>query len=145
MASTEISAGQAPAVEQAAIAVTPHPMRWVIASILFLAVISAFFDRISIAVLFTNVSFQNDMGIGYNPTLLGLLMTSFVFAYGASGLFLSFVGDIYGPRRSLAVGAALWGGAMMLMGSAAGFTSMLVYRILLGVAEGPNSLSPIRS
>ena len=86
MASTEVSADHAPAAGQAAAAVTrSHPMRWVIASVLFLAVISAFFDRISIAVLFTNVAFQNDMGIGYNPTLLGLLMTSFVFAYGASG------------------------------------------------------------
>jgi sugar phosphate permease len=77
------------------------------------------------------------MGIGYNPTLLGLLMTSFVFAYGASGLLLSFVGDIYGPRRGLAAGAALWGFAMALMGSAAGFSSMLIYRVVLGVAEGP--------
>jgi len=114
-----------------------HPMRWVIAFILFLAVISAFFDRISIAVLFTNTDFQNDMGIGYNPTLLGLLMTSFIFAYGLSGLFLSFIGDIYGPRRSLAVGAALWGVAMTLMGAAGSFTSMLIYRAALGIAEGP--------
>jgi sugar phosphate permease len=105
--------------------------------VLFLAVISAFFDRISIAVLFTNVSFQNDMGIGYNPALLGLLMTSFVFAYGLSGLFLSFVGDLYGPRRGLAWGSALWGVSMLLMGSAGSFASMLVYRIILGITEGP--------
>jgi sugar phosphate permease len=111
--------------------------RWAVASVLFLAVISAFFDRISVAVLFTNTSFQNDMGIGFNPTLLGLLMTSFLFAYGASGLLLSFVGDIWGPRRSLAIGATLWGGAMVLMGLAGGFISMLFYRVLLGVAEGP--------
>lgn len=120
-----------------AAAARPSPMRWGVAFVLFLAVISAFFDRISVAVLFTNVTFQNDMGIGFDPTRLGLLMTSFVFAYGVSGLFLSFVGDIYGPRRCLAVGAGLWGGAMILMGSAGGYTSMLFYRILLGVAEGP--------
>ncbi len=47
--------------------------------------LSAFFDRISVAVLFTNTDFQNAMGTGFNPTLLGLLMTSFVFAYGCSG------------------------------------------------------------
>jgi len=115
----------------------PSPMRWAVALILFLAVISAFFDRISIAVLFTNVTFQNDMGIGFDPTKLGLLMTSFVFAYGVSGLFLSFIGDIYGPRRILAIGAGLWGGAMLLMGSAGSYTSMLFYRVLLGIAEGP--------
>ncbi len=118
-------------------AAKPHRMRWVIALVLFLAVISAFFDRISIAVLFTNVSFQNDMGIGYNPALLGLLMTSFVFAYGLSGLFLSFIGDIYGPKRGLAWGASLWGISMLFMGSAGSFASMLVYRTALGIAEGP--------
>jgi sugar phosphate permease len=115
----------------------PSPMRWAVAFVLFLAVISAFFDRISIAVLFTNVTFQNDMGIGFDPTRLGLLMTSFVFAYGVSGLFLSFIGDIYGPRRSLAIGAGVWGGAMLLMGSAGTYASMLFYRVLLGITEGP--------
>lgn len=116
---------------------TASPVRWVIASVLFLAVISAFFDRISVAVLFTNKSFQSDMGTGFDPTLLGLLMTSFLLAYGLSGLLLSFVGDLFGPRRCLAAGAALWGVAMMLMGMAGGFTSMMAYRMLLGVAEGP--------
>ena len=111
--------------------------RWIIAFILFLAVLSAFFDRISVAVLFTNTDFQNAMGTGFNPTLLGLLMTSFVFAYGCSGLLLSFVGDLYGLRRSLAVGTAFWCVFMALMAGAGSFTTMLSLRILLGIAEGP--------
>src|SRR5580658_6233256 len=111
--------------------------RWIIAFILFLAVLSAFFDRISVAVLFTNTDFQNAMGTGFNPTLLGLLMTSFVFAYGCSGLLLSFVGDLYGLRRSLAIGTAFWGVFMALMAGAGSFTTMLSLRILLGIAEGP--------
>lgn len=117
--------------------INAHPIRWAIACILFLAVISSFFDRISIAVLFTNAGFRHDMGIGFNPTILGWLMTSFVFAYGLSSLLLSFVGDIYGPKRSLTVSACLWGVAMALMGTAGNFTSMLIYRAALGVAEGP--------
>jgi sugar phosphate permease len=111
--------------------------RWVIAFILFLAVLSAFFDRISVAVLFTNTDFQNAMGTGFNPTLLGLLMTSFVFAYGCSGVLLSFVGDVYGLRRSLAIGTACWGVFMTLMAGSGSFTTMLAFRILLGIAEGP--------
>jgi sugar phosphate permease len=138
MASTEMTAvPEVPASPQAETGVKASRLRWLVAFVLFLAVISAFFDRISVAVLFTNTTFQNDMGTGFNPTLLGLLMTSFLFAYGLSGVLLSFVGDLFGPRRCLAVGAALWGCAMMLMGSAGGFTSMMVYRVLLGVAEGP--------
>jgi sugar phosphate permease len=138
MASTDLSAvPEVPAGAPAQTIAVANPMRWAVAFVLFLAVISAFFDRISVAVLFTNTAFQNDMGTGFNPTLLGLLMTSFLFAYGLSGLLLSFVGDLFGPRRSLAVGAAFWGVAMTLMGGAGGFTSMLTYRVLLGIAEGP--------
>ena len=111
--------------------------RWLVAGILLLVVIAGFFDRISIAVLFTNKDFNAAMGTGFSPPLLGLLMTSFLFAYGASGTLLSFVGDIYGPRRSLAVGAGLWGLFMALMGGASSYGLMLFYRVLLGIAEGP--------
>ena len=111
--------------------------RWLVAGVLLLVVIAGFFDRISIAVLFTNSEFNQAIGIGFNPPMLGLLMTSFLLAYGVSGVLLSFIGDIYGPRRSLAVGATLWGVFMVLIGAASSFTSMIVYRVLLGLAEGP--------
>ncbi|WP_213767488.1 MFS transporter [Caballeronia sp. dw_19] len=111
--------------------------RWLIAGVLFLAVISAFFDRISVAILFTDTAFQNAMGHGYNPARLGLLMTAFVFAYGVSGLLLSFAGDMFGPKRAMAAGAAVWGISMALMGATNSFSAMLMFRLLLGIAEGP--------
>ncbi|MDQ7978847.1 MFS transporter [Paraburkholderia sp. SARCC-3016] len=111
--------------------------RWLIAGVLFLAVISAFFDRISVAILFTDPSFQNAMGHGFNPARLGLLMTVFVFAYGVSGVLLSFTGDVFGPKWSIAAGAVVWGVSMALMGVTSSFTAMLCYRALLGIAEGP--------
>ncbi len=115
----------------------PHPLRWIVATVLFVSVISAFFDRISIAVLFTNPPFQSAMGTGFNPARLGLLMTVFLFAYGASGLLLSFIGDVWGPKKSLAATAGLWGGFMLLMATTSSFGAMLWYRFFLGTAEGP--------
>jgi sugar phosphate permease len=133
-----ISSAAAPPVSApASVGGTASPLRWIVALILFLAVLSAFFDRISVAVLFTNKEFQDALGTGFNPTLLGLLMTAFVFAYGCSGVFLSFVGDLFGLRRSLAIGTAFWGIFMTLMAGAGSFTQMLSMRVLLGVAEGP--------
>jgi sugar phosphate permease len=111
--------------------------RWLIGAVLFLAVLSAFFDRISIAILFTDQSFQNTMGHGFDAARLGLLMTVFVFAYGVSGILLGFTGDLFGPKRSLAAGAVLWGISMLLMGLTSSFGAMLFYRALLGIAEGP--------
>jgi sugar phosphate permease len=112
-------------------------LRWFIAGVLLLTVLAGFFDRISVAVLFSDKSFQDAMGTGFNPTLLGLLMTSFLVAYGVSGVALGWLVDFYGPRRMLSIGLVCWGGFMALMGAAAGFVSMIIYRALLGVAEGP--------
>jgi len=75
--------------------------RWLVAAVLLAVVIAGFFDRISIAVLFTNKDFNDTIGAGFDPPTLGLLMSSFLFAYGISGVLFSWVGDIYGPRRSL--------------------------------------------
>jgi sugar phosphate permease len=108
-----------------------------VAGILFLTVIAGFFDRISIAVLFTNTDFQNAMGTGFDPTRLGLLMTSFLIAYGLSNVLLSALVDLFGPSRTLNVSVILWGGLMVLMGGAGSFTMMITLRALLGLAEGP--------
>lgn len=116
---------------------TQPRMRWVIAIILCASIIAAFFDRISIAVLFENKTFQSVMGTGDNRALLGLLMTVFVFAYGFSSVFLSFLGDIFGPRRCLAITTTLWGVFMGLMGTTSSYAMMLVYRVCLGLTEGP--------
>src|SRR3569623_284658 len=125
-------------ISEAPSAVSPAAKRrWLVAGVLLLVVIAGFFDRISIAVLFTNADFNQAIGIGFNPPMRGLLMTSFLLAYGVAGIFLSFIGDIYGPRRSLAVGATLWGVFMVLIGAASSFTAMIVYRVLLGLSEGP--------
>lgn len=124
-------------VEAAGLSRPVTARRWLVAGVLLFVVIAGFFDRISIAVLFTNKDFNAAMGTGFSPPLLGLLMTSFLFAYGASGALLSFVGDIYGPRRSLAVGAGLWGLFMALIGGTSSYGLMLFYRALLGIAEGP--------
>jgi MFS family permease len=102
-----------------------------------LTVLAGFFDRISVAVLFSDKNFQDAMGTGFDPTLVGLLMTSFLIAYGASGVALGWMVDVYGPRRMLSIGVLCWGGFMALMGTAGGFVSMMMYRVMLGIAEGP--------
>ena len=40
--------------------------RWMVSFLLLLAVTTAFFDRINVAVLFTNKEFQSDIGVS-NP------------------------------------------------------------------------------
>ncbi len=74
---------------------------WVPAFVLMVCVVLAFFDKISIAVLFSDPHFQSSMGIAEDKAKLGWLMTSFLLAYGFSSVFLSFLGDIFNPKKML--------------------------------------------
>ena len=111
--------------------------RWLVALILMALVITGYFDRISVAVLFNNKDFQTALGIGFNPALLGMLMTAFFLVYGISSFFLSYTGDRFGPRRMLIGCSVIWGALMLVMGSVGSYGAMLVSRVLLGIAEGP--------
>ncbi len=111
--------------------------RWVMVVVLLVAVTAAFFDRINIAVLFTNADFKHAIGVSNNPAMLGLLMTGFVVAYGVSALILSVSSDLFGPRRTLSVIALLLGVIMAIMGGAASYAMMLTGRVLIGLTEGP--------
>ncbi len=113
------------------------PWRWVVAGVLLLAIVTGFFDRISVAVLFTDKSFNATLGTAFKPAVLGLLMSAFLLAYALSAIFLSFIGDLLGPRRSLGAAAVFWGVIMMLMGACSSYGVMLFYRIVLGLSEGP--------
>ena len=110
---------------------------WTPAVILMICVVLAFFDKISIAVLFSDQTFLDVMGIGHDKAKLGWLMTSFLLAYGFSSMFLSFLGDIFCPKKMLMWSVASWGLLMLIMGFTTDFTTLVVLRVLLGLAEGP--------
>ncbi|WP_417211790.1 MFS transporter [Acinetobacter venetianus] len=110
---------------------------WVPAFVLMVCVVLAFFDKISIAVLFADPHFQGAMGIADDKAKLGWLMTSFLLAYGFSSVFLSFLGDIFNPKKMLFWSVASWGVLMFCMGFTTHYEGMLVLRVLLGLAEGP--------
>jgi sugar phosphate permease len=111
--------------------------RWIVAATLSCIVMVGFFDRISIAVLFSNQEFGAAMGTGFNPVLMGMLMTAFLVPYALSALLLSFTGDLFPPRRLLVAAISLWGILMLIMGTVSSYAVMLGCRMLLGVAEGP--------
>jgi sugar phosphate permease len=104
--------------------------------VLLVAITTAFFDRINVAVLFTNAQFHADIGVS-DPARMGLLMTAFVLPYGISAMLFSIFGDYFGPRRTLSGIAAVLAGTMALMGSLSSYPLMLAGRVLIGLTEGP--------
>ncbi|WP_426817514.1 MFS transporter [Winslowiella sp. 2C04] len=113
------------------------PVRWSIPLTLFACVLLAFFDKISIAALFSDTHFQQAMGIGFDTTRLGLLMSAFLLSYGFSSVLLSGLGDRVNPVRLLTGMMLLWSLLMLAMGFTHSYSGMMTLRILLGIAEGP--------
>jgi len=110
--------------------------RWAISLMLLLAVTTAFFDRINIAVLFTNDQFHADIGVS-DPARMGLLMTAFVLPYGISAVLFSIAGDYFGPRRTLSGIAAILAATMAVMGALSSYPLLLLGRVTIGITEGP--------
>lgn len=110
---------------------------WMPATVLMFCVVLAFFDKISIAVLFSDPSFQEAMGATESRSRLGWLMTSFLLSYGFSSVFLSFLGDVFSPKKLIFWSVLSWGVLMIIMGFTTSYKWMLINRVLLGIAEGP--------
>ncbi|HEI8868164.1 MFS transporter [Serratia sp. AKBS12] len=115
----------------------PQRVRWSVPMALFACVLLAFFDKISIAALFSDSAFQQALGISFDPTRLGLLMSAFLFSYGFSSMLLSGIGDRLNPTKVLVGMMIVWGVLMVLMGLTRSYHTMMTLRILLGIAEGP--------
>ncbi len=69
-------------------------------------------------------------------TQIGLVFSAFAYPYLLFQIIGGWVGDRFGPRRTLAVCGIVWAGATILTGLATGFASMIAARLLLGLGEG---------
>ncbi|MDR3592493.1 MAG: MFS transporter [Negativicutes bacterium] len=113
----------------------PTRKRWNLVAILLLTLLVAYLDRVNVSVLVADPIFLSDMGIKGNPVAMGLLMTSFLLAYGVSNIFLSPLGDYLGPRKAMSLSIGLWGIALFGGGIAGTFALLIGARVLLGIGE----------
>jgi MFS family permease len=67
---------------------------------------------------------------------IGFVFSAFAYPYLVFQIIGGWVGDRFGPRRTLAVCAVIWAGATVMTGLAGGFVSLIVARLLLGLGEG---------
>lgn len=114
----------------------PSRQRFLLLAILFITLFVAYVDRVNISVIVASDAFLNDMGIKGQPVQIGLLMSSFLIAYGFSNVFLSAIGDYWGQRKSICAAVIIWILSMFIGGIAPTFAIMLISRVLLGIGEG---------
>ncbi|HLI82710.1 MAG TPA: MFS transporter [Bryobacteraceae bacterium] len=75
--------------------------------------------------------------LGLSNTQLGLVFSAFAIPYAVLQLAGGWIGDTFGPRLVLSVCCAVVALSTAFTGAAAGFASLFVLRIALGLGEGP--------
>jgi MFS family permease len=69
------------------------------------------------------------------PEAFGLVVSAFFWVYAPVQLFVGWLVDRFNVYRLMAGGVLLWAAGTVLTGFAAGFASLLLLRILLGIGE----------
>jgi sugar phosphate permease len=110
--------------------------RAILLMVLLTTIFVAYLDRSNMFVLVADDDFLAAMGLKGDPARIGLLASSFLLTYGIANVVLSPLGDYLGARRAMMLSITLWAAAMVAGGLAAGFVTMLVTRVVLGVGEG---------
>lgn len=110
--------------------------RYLIVLTLFIALSVAYMGRVIVSVLAANETFLTDLGINGQQVQIGMLMTSFLIAYGVGNFILSPLGDYLGPRKAISLAMLVCGISMLLGGIATAMSIIIVSRVLLGASNG---------
>lgn len=118
------------------VAQKPTRQRLYVLAILFISLSIIYLDRVNISIIAANAQFLQEMNLAGKPIYIGLLMTSFLIAYGISNVVLSPVGDLIGPRKAMLIAYVVISLSLLLGGLSGIFGFLLGTRILLGIGEG---------
>lgn len=106
----------------------------VLLSVLFLTFGFVFFDRLALSFLFPFLQKELDLSNSH----LGMLSSILALAWAASGALAGAWSDRTGRRKPLLVAAViLFSLCSALSGLVGGFLSLLLFRGIMGLAEGP--------
>ncbi len=119
-----------PALSQVARAST---VRWRIFAIIFLLTMVNLIDRVSLSIAMPTIAKEFSL----SPSMQGLILSSFFWAYALLQIPGGWMIDRFGPRRVITWSTGLWGTFQVLAGFATGGVSLLFARVALGAAEAP--------
>ena len=107
--------------------------RIIIMVLLFLCGMINYLDRSALSISASHITAE----FGLSAAQLGIIFSAFSFGYALFNVVGGFASDKFGPRDTLLVAAIVWSlfsGALIF---AVGFASILVIRVIFGMAEGP--------
>lgn len=107
--------------------------KWVIVFLLFLVYMINYLDRVALSI--TVPMIEKDLLL--NAEQFGIVFGSFFFGYAIFNFVGGLAVDRFGPKLVLGTAVGLWSIFCGLTSVATGFASLLVLRVLFGMAEGP--------
>ncbi|HAB24902.1 MAG TPA: MFS transporter, partial [Pantoea sp.] len=108
-------------------------LRWTIVLLLFLVYMINYLDRVALSLTLPLV--EKDLAI--NAEQFGMIFGSFFFGYALFNFVGGVATDRFGPKIVLGIAVGMWSLFCGMTALATGFWSMLILRVLFGMAEGP--------
>ncbi|MEI2263815.1 MFS transporter [Erwinia sp. CGal63] len=108
-------------------------LRWTIVLLLFLVYMINYLDRVALSL--TVPMIEKDLML--NAEQFGLIFGSFFFGYALFNFVGGLATDKFGPTLVLGIAVGMWSLFCGFTALATGFWSMLILRVLFGMAEGP--------
>ncbi|XVF88278.1 hypothetical protein PTKIN_Ptkin19aG0037200 [Pterospermum kingtungense] len=109
------------------------PQRYKLIGTTSLAFVICNMDKVNLSIAIIPMSHQ----FGWNPSVAGLVQSSFFWGYALSQLPGGWLAKIFGGRKVLEIGVLAWSLATALVPVLAGFMpGLLLSRVLVGIGEG---------
>ena len=107
--------------------------RYVIVLMLFFAAMLNYVDRMTLPVVAPLVAKE----LNFNPAEMGVIFSAFFMGYVAFCFIGGASADWLGVKRVYGLAMSVWSVFCGMTIFATGFTSLLVYRVIFGMGEGP--------
>src|SRR3982074_861223 len=107
----------------------------VVLGLLCLMYLITYVDRVNISTAADAIKRE----LALSNTQLGFLQSAFGYPYLIFQIFGGWIGDRFGPRRTLFLCGLIWATATILTGFSGGLVSLFVCRLLVGIARGARS------
>lgn len=113
---------------------TPHAptnVRWYVIAVTTLMSVLLYLDRFCVST--AEIYIKEDLGL--TDTQIGWIVSGFFWAYALAQVGTGWLADRFGARTMLTLYIVTWSLFTALLGAAAGFVSLLVLRLGIGVAQ----------
>jgi len=110
----------------------PFKATHVVLALLCVMYFITYVDRVNIGTAANSIKTE----FGLSNSQLGWIFSAFAYPYALFQVFGGWMGDRFGPRKTLFWCGIIWAAATILTGLAGGLVSLFLVRVLLGIGEG---------